>query len=945
MASHEDAHPAMSTIILEELRRLREHLETLREHLRATTEFTEKQEAVVNKIRAQLYAFDPTKADLPQTQNWYELQKVHNIEKGKLDEVAKQQNDYMYQVRAIEEKATELAAHWQGAQGAQGAFQGGGDEVSGPDTKDDEMQEMDLDGDPTTQNLFRQLTQTQAQLRAMSEERTSLQDKNLALAKRSAILSREMREVQEESKILRTQRNILQGRLDNLEDQDIDIGEPRNDLEAEARASRRRQREQFTIMRRAEGSGEINASRGLDTAFDFFQGAVLETELQNATDEMEDQTLEIVKPQKKRESLDSLFSDGSDELPSEDSLQISPFREVSSSHIRDQDHHENHTSTAWLSTNSSLADADMVYGDENSEDLIDWTDGDEDQYRVDSHDVDSSRASNNLVTPIRENNPSPLLLPQASPTLLINEDCEEKLAIARAEYDLVKQQRDEALAELEQTRRDLATRTAERNGARQRMSLLDEEIAERETREVQLREQLRLEREKDSLADKLVVELHELREKYEEVEQERVAAEEKIQRLQDELIKDDVKRTQCLETAVEASNSIVEGLERQLEAANAQLSFTSAALNGRQLEIQRIGAEFQTARKDLETARAESKAFEASLNTAREERNRAQAEVKSLNEKFNYANEQRSLARAEARDLALETKRAVAAAEKANDVVVELRRSLNASNDMGHRLRRISSENVREVVVVRDQRDSALHGVSKLTRDLTTARQELDRLRAERDSVTQDVNRARASLIAVTVERDIALKECADLSQQLTGQNQRVEEHLHSVRVFSDENEKLLATQEDLRSQIQDLSTQLEQCQAANQTQVEGENSAHTDSVPQPTTDAPVHSRKKRRLDAVWIDQNLHYSKEDDPKAVDIPDQLDSPTLFVSNSPVAPAFPQPASAPIPAPGTRKSTRATRNPAPIYDSPSPSVPRHSRRKKRALAGTRGSTKKK
>jgi chromosome segregation ATPase len=887
----------------------------------------------VNKIRGQLQAFDPTKADLPQTQNWYEQQEILNIEKGKLDEIAKQQKDYLYQVQIMEEKVNELAARRQS--GEQGDFREVGNEISRPDTKGVkssaeeiyEMQEMEIDEGPATQSLFDRLMQSEAQLREMTEERNTLRDKNLALAKRSAVLNREMWGIQKESKILRRQRNILQGRFDDLEDQGIDIGVPRNDLEAEARSSRKRQRDQLARMQHLGGTVESNIKEGVEADVDFFQGAMLETELQNATDEMEDETLEEVRLQKQRGSIDSLFTNGSDKASSEDSNLWSPVKEATPEKAANE---KKHTSPPLSSASSMQVDDDMVYGDENSEDLIDWTEADEDDYQIDCFEVASGEPSENPEVLIQKEDPVPPMSPAASPTHRDSQDYEEKLPLARAECDLVKQQTNQALAELELTRRDLATRTAERNGARQRMQLLDEEIAERETREIQLKEELRLAREEDPLADKLFVELHELRTAYEAVEERRAAAEDEIKELQLEMYEAeakggrDLERIKQLESVVEWNNGLIENLERQLGAANSQLSSMSAGLNARQVDVQRIAADLQTARNDFERALTSSKAFESCLTAIREEKNIAQVEVKSLAEKLRLANGESISAKAEVRDLARENEKAVAAANTANEVAGDLRRSLNASNDMGHRLRRISGENTRELVMVRDERDSALHDISKLTRDLATSHEELGRLRASLGTLIQERGRAQASLLSVTNERDHALKEVTDLSEQLQGQKRQVDEHIHSVRMFSDENEKLLAAQEDLKRQIRNLLAAREHHQAS-----EGKKqNMQIEAVQNPKP--------------AWIDTTLHNLQQGG-----MPKQPGSPTLFVNNTPVTAGLSESIHAPAPVhgPPIRKSTRSTRNPAPTYvEPPSPSTPKQIRKWKNASRGKRGSTKK-
>jgi len=339
-----------------------------------------------------------------------------------------------------------------------------------------------------------------------------------------------------------------------------------------------------------EGRAETDIRRWLDTNLHSFQDASLETELQNAPDKMEDQTLEIIDHQEPRDDLDSLFSGGSDEEPLKNSAKSSPLHSKSNG---DSVHQENQTSIALPFAHSGLTDSGMVYGDENSEDLIDWTE-DDDEYRIDCYQTESNDASHHPEVSVQQDVPERPVSPQYSatiwidrdycqekielvrveleavkrqrdevlaklesrgpplpqensPTLLANQYYEEKLNAARAEIDLMKQQRDTVMAELKQLQRDLATRTAERNGARQRIKLLDEEIAERQMTEVQLREELRLGREEDPLADKLFVELVELRKEYEDAEEERLRAEERFKCLQQQVYEADVKRGEDIE--------------------------------------------------------------------------------------------------------------------------------------------------------------------------------------------------------------------------------------------------------------------------------------------------------------------------------------------------------------------------------------------------------------
>jgi exonuclease VII large subunit len=201
--------------------------------------------------------------------------------------------------------------------------------------------------------------------------------------------------------------------------------------------------------------------------------------------------------------------------------------------------------------------------------------------------------------------------------------------------------------------------------------------------------------------------------------------------------------------------------------------------------------------------------------------------------------------------------------------------------------------------------------------------------------------------MAITDDRDSVLKERSDLSQQLEGQNQRLEDLQLSVRRLGDENEKLLKTQEDLRRQIDYLSTsyghrQANETQGNLDRQIHDLLDAHERGLAK--VEQNVQSESIQPTKSTLIDASVYNPLGDCSQAGDVPGRPHSPALFVNNTPVTPGFLQ-SQIPAPKPAARKSKRSTRNPAPAYvDPPSPSTPKQSRKRKPASAGKDGPNKK-
>jgi hypothetical protein len=928
---------------------------------------------VVNRIRTQLQTFNPNKADFPQTQHWYKQHDSLAMEKEKLDEFATQQHSYINQAQTIEEQVDDLTAQTREQQ-----------EMSIPASQPDDEelydeQETNLNAnqEPTNEDvlLFR-LIQIQQQLNAVSEERNAIRAKNLGSFKSCAILSRERQLADKENIILRKQRNALQDRLDALEDQGIDIGKPRNDAEADARASRRRQREKG----RYEGLAGAMISPALEEADgDAVQEVELETELLDATDEMDGVVEPPLLSPKEKHDIDMLFEEGSDDALSEESNNCSG-EEVK------QDFQ---APTPQQFVSGGFTD-DMVYGDENGEDLIDWTPDDE--YEFNSYPAvaapiavpasrlpifpapfsplqssstetpqvvldygDSLRSFGQAPDHLDKNQRGAALVeldkpwddlarplpPHSLPVPVASQlqFCEENLAYLQNELNQTTQRRDSALTKLESIRRDLATRIAEGKGARLRIKVLEDELSEQQMKEIQLREELRLEREEDPLADKLFLELNELRKQY-EMCQDSVAVKEKywndlrngleediksmkesIQSLQQQLSDAETKtleaneRVKVLEEAAEKGNAYVDELEQKIVVGHGQLNSltntvhareeelkllntelaavkeeleltkdndaseaTATALAGKQQDIRRLNSEVQTLKQELERTRSDLQGCHSTKQKYSTALAASESEVKKLASQLKDVIEERDQARTESRD-------AVAAAEKARDELVEGKRALGAANDMGHRLRRMSNENIRELVMAKEQRDEAVHDVGRLERDLSMCRDEARRLGKQ-------------------------VKELSEERDDLVIENRVVVRQFRVAMRRAEEAEKGL---ERCREESEGLKKQIEEKKDAVLGEILGEHESSREGTPdeEEKEDSPLPSPGL-----------FHLVGEEPPSPV-----KPKPTTPASKpKPTKPAPKAKPSKAVPTEPLRRGTRDTRNPAPRYvDPPSSSPP--------------------
>ena len=847
----------------EELIRLREQLITLRGHLKSTAKVTARQEAIVNQIRTQLQTFDHNTPDFPQTRNWYKQHDSLAMEKDKLDDIAKPQNEITTQATMMEERVNQLETQAGQHETAIQASHSDNDDLE-LDLYSvlDDGENTNTDDEPTTEDiLLFQLSQSQQQINALTKERDALKAKNLLSFKRCAILSREKQLIEKQNFMLRMQRNVLQSRLDILEDQGIDIGEPRNDAEAEARISRKKQRERRVY----DGLAGAKIFPAQEEAYD---DLVLETELLDATDQIVGVGPPLLSP-KEKHAIDMLFEEASDDTNETDIEQDInapvPQQFVFGGHI----------------------DNDMVY--ENNEDLIDWTQDDE-EYQFSSYPPVSLRAASPPSSPLQTGerevpegwqdnggssidldqeelykiqrdaalaeleNPwedlsrplSPRSLPHYFPPS--SPSCEEKLAQLQAEINAANEELYQTRGELESLRRDFATKSAEGKGARLRIKVLEEEILERELKEQQLREELRLEREEDPLADNLFVELNEVRRELEACEEEKTDVQGKLREVQGQYEgykveneaniqglkhqldgaknaeKEATARVTALEEAAEKGNAWVGELEQKIVVGNGQLESLTDTIWAREEEIKLLTAELETLKEKLQLAKDNSeglKDLNEALAAKEQDIQRLQAELQTKIQELERARSYLQGCNSNSQKLRIGLNNAE---QEVEELTAQLNDALGERDQARFEARNavVAAEKARdEVVESRQQREASndmerrLRSISaENIRELASVREERDTaahnlLRLERDlnSCREDVAAVKSQLTEISNERDDLVNENQNVVGRYMDAERRAEEHWKRVMEGIAEIERLRLTVNEPDSPLAHIPT------------------------------------------------------------------------------------------------------------------------------------------
>ncbi|KAI6709763.1 hypothetical protein JHW43_007711 [Diplocarpon mali] len=205
-----------------------------------------------------------------------------------------------------------------------------------------------------------------------------------------------------------------------------------------------------------------------------------------------------------------------------------------------------------------------------------------------------------------------LTQPQSRTKSSIADKCEEHLFCAGLEGDSVIRQNEEA-------RRNLTTRTAERNGAHQRIKILEEQATDHREREISLRKELHKEKEKrvetrprqpnpkitdcDAERKEIVLlkkERNRVTIEAANLQYERDAARAEVKSLKDENV--------TLRTAAEAAKELAKGFQRSLDAANnAALAESDRAEEARRTQ-NRLRVKRETVRMEANKLRIESAA-------------------------------------------------------------------------------------------------------------------------------------------------------------------------------------------------------------------------------------------------------------------------------------------------------------------------------------------------
>jgi chromosome segregation ATPase len=226
---------------------------------------------------------------------------------------------------------------------------------------------------------------------------------------------------------------------------------------------------------------------------------------------------------------------------------------------------------------------------------------------------------------------------------------DEAFAQIQAELAMVTSQRDEALAERDHAQRELATRTGERNGVRQRVRILDDDIKEAQwreerltaelkesqastenlsyqiigltkeitdltasandadLRESKLREDLRKETEYDPLSDSL------FDDELNQIQAELQRTQEQRDEFLGRAIKSEDITRKCNETRV-VENDRYKG---EVEALRGSLVNLKKALEAGKLEVQRLIVEQDTTMQNLQTERDERVRLQRTLEAAK----------------------------------------------------------------------------------------------------------------------------------------------------------------------------------------------------------------------------------------------------------------------------------------------------------------------------------------
>jgi chromosome segregation ATPase len=547
---------------------------------------------------------------------------------------------------------------------------------------------------------------------------------------------------------------------------------------------------------------------------------------------------------------------------------------------------------------------------------------------------------------------------------------DEAFAQIQAELAMVTSQRDEALAERDQAQRELATRTGERNGVRQRVRILDDDIIEAkgreerltaelkesqantenllhqiigltkeitdltasandaDLRESKLREDLRKETEYDPLSDSL------FEDELNEIQAELQRTQEQRDEFLGRAIKSEDIARECNETRV-VENDTYKG---EVDAVRARLANLKKALEAEKLEVQRLIVEQDTTMQNLQTERNErvrlQRALEAaesptanepseSIAAAANERDTALLALSNITGNLRFVERERD--------------------EAIKEVEALERIRLNYLDKLEDRVTQVN-EMLERIQEFKEQEDAGLSITAALKTDMDAVLLQLEAEKIERqrlearldaaanesnaENATVDINEVRNLVTTLRQEKDDAFEELAQVTRSLATVLQERDAANEDVRVLRAEHEIVKSALEA----SQELVNRHREMQMDDQQKLAELNQRIKNSP-----DTPSPTAKPQEV------QGSTTIKAESTESVSA-----QPTPEQPSPPGAPIFKQLLDA-VETATLKRSTpqalglrRSTRNPKPVYKDPpiSPAAPaRVPKRKAGSAAKTR------
>ncbi|KAH7383105.1 hypothetical protein BKA64DRAFT_712940 [Cadophora sp. MPI-SDFR-AT-0126] len=372
--------------------------------------------------------------------------------------------------------------------------------------------------------------------------------------------------------------------------------------------------------------------------------------------------------------------------------------------------------------------------------------------------------------------------------------------VCEAQLILVRSERDAAIKRNEEARRTLATRTAERNGAHQRIRILEASLTESQEREAKLQAEIRRKESQERTSTSLL----------------------------------------DTETSTEgAERKDVEFLQEELEHAVAAASKAQRERDAARIEIKVMEAENAIAHSAAETANDVVTELQVSLEAAN---NAALAEREKSEERRRTQNR----LRVERETLRIK--------------VAKLERALSEAHQVSIGLVRHGNITVGDLVHVREERDSALARLETLQAELDQATGTVTELQIALDDLlathangpTDDL--ALDELNRVIVQRDEALSHVKELERLLEELEEDYRTNLDQWERQTQRDEKEIIDSRDRLNEEMTRSTDLsDQLKAANIKLEEAEIKALTAEARSTTLD----------IQAQQIAQDLDHSNED----------------------------------------------------------------------------------